>query len=356
MLAAFGVRLLLDRLPRRPGRALALLLCGLVVVESENYRPVPLAAFEIPPSLQTANAWLRTRPPGAVLTLPAIGHRQGFDFDSDLRAMYGTLTHGHPVMNGATGFHPPLYWFFYSSGALESFDDYDYDDVLRGLRGLGVRYVIVETDPALADPDKGRATLRAIRRQPDQTVTTRDFGRATVLELPPWDGAPPASAPERPPMSRSGLAAATSHSPDELIYAFDSDTETRWLSGRPQAGNESITIQFDQPTDISHLRLTVGRFSFGDYPRHSVIESTADGRTWETLYSGRGFERLLPGAVPVDRFSFMDFPPAAQHVATRPAPPDQQHADVLLVLSRNGSVGEGVMTAADASTLRPANA
>ena len=74
---------------------------------------------------------------------------------------------------------------------------------------------------------------------------------------------------------------------------------------QPQAGNESITIQLDQPTDVSHLRLTVGRLS---YPRHLIIESTADGRTWETLHSGRGFERLLPGAVPVDRLSFMDFP------------------------------------------------
>ena len=308
VLAAFGVRFLLERLPRRPGQALALLLCGLAVVESGGYRPFPLVAFETPPSLQAAQAWLRTRPPGAVLTLPAIGHRQGGNWDSDLRAMYGTLTHGHPVMNGASSFLPPLYWFFYYSGALESFDDYDYGDVLRGLRALGVRYVIVQTDPDLANAAKGRATFRAIHRQPDQIVTTRDFGGVTVFELPPWDGAPSASAPERPPISRSGLAATTSHSPDELIYAFDGDPETRWLSGRPQTGNESITIQLDQPTDVSHLRLRVGRLSFGDYPRHLIIESTADGRTYTTLHSGRGFERLLPGAVPVDRVSFMDFP------------------------------------------------
>ena len=308
VLASFGVRFLLERLPRRPGRALALLLCGLAVVESESYRPVPLVAFETPPSLQAAEAWLGTRPPGAVLTLPAISHRQGGDYTSDLRAMYGTLTHRHPVMNGATGFYPPLYWFYYYSGALESFDDFDYGDVLRGLRALGVRYVLVQTDPALTDAEKGRATRNAIQRQPDQIVTTRDFGGATVFELPPWDDAPPASAPEQPPISRSGLAASTSHSPHELIYAFDGDTETRWLSGHPQAGNESITIQLDQPTDISHLRLTVGRLSFGDYPRHLVIESTADGRTWETLHSGRGFERLLLGAVPIDRVSFMNFP------------------------------------------------
>ena len=53
--------------------------------------------------------------------------------------------------------------FFNSSGALESFEDYDYGDVLRGLRALGVRYVIVQTDPALADANKGRANRRAIR-------------------------------------------------------------------------------------------------------------------------------------------------------------------------------------------------
>ena len=35
VLASFGVRFLLERLPRRPGRALALLLCGLAVVERE---------------------------------------------------------------------------------------------------------------------------------------------------------------------------------------------------------------------------------------------------------------------------------------------------------------------------------
>ena len=183
VLAAFGVRFLLEHLPRRSGQALAVLLCGVAVVESGAYRPFPLVAFDTPPALQAAQAWLRTRPPGAVLTLPAIGHRQGFDFDSDLRAMYGTLTHRHPVMNGASGFFPPLYWFFNSSGALESFEDYAYGDVLRGLRALGVRYVIVQTDPALADANKGRATRRAIRGQPEQIVTTRDFGGVTVFEL-----------------------------------------------------------------------------------------------------------------------------------------------------------------------------
>ena len=39
---------------------------------------------------------------------------------------------------------------------------------------------------------------------------------------------------------------ATPHSKDKLINAFDGDPETRWLRSRPQAGNESITIQLDR--------------------------------------------------------------------------------------------------------------
>ena len=64
VLAAFGARFLIDRLPRLRALALALVLCGLAVVESEGYRPVPLVAFETPPALQAAEAWLSTRPPG----------------------------------------------------------------------------------------------------------------------------------------------------------------------------------------------------------------------------------------------------------------------------------------------------
>ncbi|MXY23776.1 MAG: hypothetical protein F4Y45_04535 [Acidobacteria bacterium] len=307
VLAAFGVRYLTERLPRRPARVFALFLCVVAVVEDENYRRGPLVAFETPPSLHAAQQWLRTRPPGAVLSLPAIGLRQG-DYEGDLRAMYGTLTHGHPVMNGASGFFPPLYWFFYSSGALESFEDYDYADVLRGLRALGVRYVLVYTDADLADVEKSRATLGAVRNQPEQIVTHRDFGGVTVFELTPWDDRPPAPAPERPPISRGGVSATTSHNPGELVYAFDGDLGTRWLSGQRQTGNEEIIIYLDQPTDVSHLRVTAGRSSHGDYPRHLVIDSTADGRTWKTLHSGRSFERLLHGAVAVDGISFMDFP------------------------------------------------
>ena len=188
-----------------------------------------------------------------------------------------------------------------------------------GLRALGVRYLIVQTDPALADAEKGSApTLRAVRGQPEQIVMTRDFGGVTVFELSPSDDPPPASPPERPAI-RGGLSGTASHNPGELVYAFDEDFGTRWLSNQPQRGNEEILIHLDQPTDVSHLRLTAGRSSHRDYPRHLVIDSTADGRTWNTLYSGSSFERLPARRPPRGPLLLHGLPASPQHVASSSA-------------------------------------
>lgn len=89
-------------------------------------------------------------------------------------------------MNGASGFSPPLYWFFDLSGALESSEDYDY--VLPGLQALGVRYVGVYMDADLADVETGRVTLRAIRGQPLRS------GRGAPPHRPAH---PPAAVPSR---------------------------------------------------------------------------------------------------------------------------------------------------------------
>ena len=62
---------------------------------------------------------------------------------------------------------------------------------------------------------------------------------------------------------------------------------------QPQAGHEWMELRFDQPTDVSHVRLWLRRADFNDYPRQLLIETTEDGEHWEELYQGRGFPRLL---------------------------------------------------------------
>ena len=89
-------------------------------------------------------------------------------------------------MNGASGFNPPLYWFYYYSGALESFDDYDYGDVLRGLRALGVRYMTRADGPGPHGCGEGPGHLA--KRHPTPAGPDCDNPRPSterlVFELP----------------------------------------------------------------------------------------------------------------------------------------------------------------------------
>jgi hypothetical protein len=288
VLCALGVRLCVLRFRLRVAVTFALAVGGLAFVE--GYHPVPLTRFGSPPTVEAANAWLRTRPPGAALNLPVGVFTQG---ETDDRYMLDGLSHPHPILNGASGYFPPLFWFLQHTDALRAF--HRYGDVLRGLRALGVRYLIVDT--AWRRRDIGRETLRAVLRQPDQVLATRNFGRIVVVELLPWNERPAGGPPQSSPIAIDPSWARTSHAPRRLPYAFDGDEDTRWLTERPQSGDEWVSVQFDQSVDVAYVRLWMARRSFGDYPRGLRVEVSRDGSTFEELYHGRGFPGLLLGAV-----------------------------------------------------------
>ena len=288
VLCALGVRHCVVRLRLRVAVTFALVVGALAAVE--GHHPVPLTPFQMTPSEEAAYTWLRTRPPGAAINLPSALFRQA---ESDARHMLGTLTHRHPIVNGSSGYFPPLYWFFQQTEALRSFDDYA--DVLRGLRALGVRYVIVET--AWWRRGVGRETLRAVLRQSQQVLGTRGFGTIVVVELVPWNDQPADEPPRSSPIAVDASRTRTSHAPQRLPYAFDGDRDTRWLTERPQSGGEWVSVQFDTPVDVAHVRLWMARRSFFDYPRGLLVEVSEDGNTFEELHHGRGFPRLLLGAV-----------------------------------------------------------
>lgn len=288
VLCALGVRHCVARLRFGVAVTLALVVGALAVVEGRH--PVPLTRFRRPPSEQVAYTWLRTRPPGAAINLPSAFFAQR---ETDDSYMLGTLIHGRPIVNGASGYFPPLFWFFQHTRALRWFDDYG--DVLRGLRALGVRYVIVDTE--WRRRDIGRRTLRAVLRQSQQVLGRRSFGRFVVVELVPWDQQPAGEPPQSRPIPVDASRARTSHAPQRLRYAFDGDEDSRWLTERPQSGGEWVSVEFDTPRDVAHVRLWMARRSFRDYPRGLLVEVSGDGENFEELYHGRGFPRLLLGGV-----------------------------------------------------------
>ena len=65
---------------------------------------------------------------------------------------------------------------------------------------------------------------------------------------------------------------------------FDGDPDTRWLTGRPQAGDEWIRIVFDRPRDVSRIELQTASRSFGDYPRELAVDSRGEDGVDQTMF------------------------------------------------------------------------
>jgi len=139
VLASFGAAALLTG---RSVRARSI-VCGLLVAFAlfEGYGAVPMV--EIGRRGRTRDnglyAWLARQPAGAVLELPIAR------LDNDYRGFiyqYNTLVHGHPLVNGWTGYSTDLQqWLGDAASPLRSSPLAG--DGLDLLRGLGVGYVVV---------------------------------------------------------------------------------------------------------------------------------------------------------------------------------------------------------------------
>lgn len=223
-----------------------------------------------------------------------------------MRFVHGTLDHGNPLVNGYSGHRSPLHHLL-AGHALQDYESYGL--LLRGLRAIDVRYVAVHEE-RFADPGFARTILTTLLRETDQILNWSGFERTVAIELLPWneerDELPTESPPDTGLLTSSRFQIATTHAPEGLHAAVNSDFHSRWLSRRPQSGEERVRVQFDQPTDVAHVRLWMGPVSFLDYPRYLIIESSSDGQTFRELYRGRGFPRLL-GVLEGEPFAPMDF-------------------------------------------------
>ena len=285
VLTAFGAARLLARLPRR-GQIVAAGALGAAIVAEGWAAPLEMAAFDAHGRSgdRSAYRWLAQQPPGGAIELPILE----WSVAPTLTYQYATLSHGHPIVNGYSGYGSPLQEFL--GGAASPLHDLDrMEDALELLRAVGVRYVLVHPRD-YADPGLGADTAAAIRARP--ALASQSFGSDDVVAFRLREGGAPADAgPAAAPAGRRlgsvEFHADASDAVDRLPLAFDGDGDTRWLTGRPQNGDEWIRIDFDRSRDVSRIDLQTASRSFGDYPRELLIESTGDDGARIVLYQGR---------------------------------------------------------------------
>jgi hypothetical protein len=209
---------------------------------------------------------------------------------------YRALQHKHPIVNGFSGYTSPLVNLFTDS-ASPVVDLRQAGDFLRGLRSIGVRFVTVHPGQ-FRNRAFGKETLAALSGQADQIEDRYASETMTVLQLRPLDPPVRWGDDRLREIPFEEVAVSASHSEERLPMAFDGDSDTRWLTGIRQSGDEWIDLQFGRPRRVARVRFEIASRSQGDYPRRLRVELSPDGRQFDKVaWEDAVLPELLGGVV-----------------------------------------------------------
>lgn len=290
VLAAFGVAWLIERSrPRLRPAVFAVCVAGCV---ADGWAaPIPTARFEPirDAGERNAYAYLATAPPGAMLELPIALENDQRNFTYQ----FLTLIHGHRIVNGHSGYYPPLLTFL--GGGHTPFNETErFADVLNMLRGIGVRYVVLHLTE-FGNRSMVDAMLKTVDSRPDLVAADRRFESTVVVTLT-GESPPPPVEPALRRVPVEAIAARASHGGDRVRFAFDGDPDSRWLTGGRQTGAELLELRLDGAHDIRMVRLRMASRSFGDYPRDLAVDVVEAGGT-RTVFRGAVLTQFVQGLI-----------------------------------------------------------
>jgi hypothetical protein len=313
VLAGAGFAWVLAKLPRAWGVAWTAAIAAIILLEGQHGVALSrVLASDLNTWDRVAYDWLRPSPPGAALELnvSSMDHFEPFTTMYQLQS----VRHRHPIVNGYSGWKSLLQeWLASDASPLK--DPLQIADAVRGLRAIGVRYVLLH-DGTFATPQDAIGVAESIRGLRDQIVEEHRFGETwawrlrggdDVRRVRPFDGAQ--GRPElvegrlQPDLKVQPDHADASQQRSRAEFLIDGDLDTRWLSGGPQGGDEWIELQLPHPTDVARVTLTTAPRSLYDYPRHLVIESDGrpmfDGSVVSSLVEALAIDERYP-AVSID--------------------------------------------------------
>lgn len=278
VLAARGAQRLLAPLEGRSAILVTTLLGVAILVE--GYGPSPLETLRrfYRSGERQAYGWLQRQPPGAALELPLGALSR---IDNDLVYQFHTLTHSHPIVNGVTRREMPLQLLLTASSSPLS-DPSRLPEGIRFLQSLGVKYVLL-SPTWYRNPPLGDATQRFFNDSPAGVTDVQRFGSVTVATLDSWKDDEPGVA-NLQPIPRSAFQIRSSDEEARLGNAFDGEPGTRWLTGRPQQGDEWIEVELDRERQLARIDLIVTERSFFDYPRALHIETASEADEPRTVF------------------------------------------------------------------------
>jgi hypothetical protein len=134
-----------------------------------------------------------------------------------------------------------------------------------GVSGRTVGYLVGDSEAAM-----WQATLEIYGAR----FVRRDLGEAVL-----FDQVQPQSDPEARPLSPSNWTLEASDGQGSVALAVDGRLDTRWASQAPQRPGMTFTVRFPEPTDVSWLRIRMGRFRT-DRASVMALDTSVDGERW----------------------------------------------------------------------------
>jgi F5/8 type C domain len=288
--ASLAFARLTSRMPRGRVALVASVVIALGLAEGWVGQ-MPLAS--LPPRLATIETLAR---PSAVAELP-LG-----DVLVDTAALYRSMYHHVPVVNGYSGFFPAYYNILrlgFDGGQAE-------DEVFDGITHAGPVVFVIDLRHSSAD----RWTQLLARRKGATQLGVESGKR--LLWVPPNDEADPGI--DREPIgSRVSIHAITANvSGPMTVLMTDGNPETRWTTDAAQDGTEVVTIDLGVVNRVTGVSMGLGPY-VTDFPRVLEIDRSEDGQSWTTSWKGPTTARAMVAAMrsPRDVPLVVSFAPGA---------------------------------------------
>jgi hypothetical protein len=278
VLAAYGVKAILFTLARAKKRQSPVIVFPVICLILIEYLCVPVYWESVPvrEEIPEVYKWLANKEGDfAVLELP-LPKMDEHAYKIECPRMYYSTYHWKKLVNGYSGYFPPLYYELRRRLA-----DEPLEQNIADLKNLGVKYVIFHS--ALYERDEFERILSGISNLENQIQFIKQLDDASVYELiycPKDRQRVPLDVKSRI-FPKDDWTADSNVNRGDAAYAVDGDISTRWSSG-PQKRGTYFELDLDRIHRIKGLSLKLGDKPL-DYPRGYRVELSTNAVEWITV-------------------------------------------------------------------------
>ena len=239
--------------------------------------PLPFTRVPVGDTIPQVYQWLaRVEPNSVVLELPLYDPNAGMNYTIEAPRVYYSTYHWKKLMNGYSGYHPPL-----MDELNRRINHQSLQRTIADFQRLGIDYLILHKD--LCDPQAFHRLHSGLSKDKNQIRFVNHFDSAYVYKVKKAPGLAVRSNKNRryTSLPRTDWRATSNTLPSLAPNAIDGDRTSRWHSG-PQATGVFFQLDMGTVQPISGFSLFLKK-NISDYPPAFSVHTSVDGEQWKTV-------------------------------------------------------------------------